>query len=24
LIVDWPYHTINKFVKGWLHQFGCQ
>ena len=24
LLADWPYHTINKFVKGWLHQFGYQ
>ena len=24
LIADWPYHTLNKFVKGWLHLFRYQ
>lgn len=24
LIADWPYHTLNSFVKGWLHQSWCQ
>jgi hypothetical protein len=23
LLAEWPYHTLNKFVKGWLHLFGC-